>query len=148
MFFCSGSEAKFVRLGALNIDNKTNTQDFDVIKIMTHPGYTGTYYNDIGLLRLNKKAKSTPYVRPACLYPNFKINPSISEISTGWGWDSTDLFKSSLQYTTFESCKKTFGIEPHFLDQGILDTIQVCAVPQSTNPDTCKVSSSLEQRLC
>lgn len=129
-------------------NDQTETQDFTIIEIKKHPKHSFKQYDDIGLLKLNKKMQFTPYVRPACLYPDYKVNVS-SAIATGWGDvgffgdKSADLLKVTLRFASFEECNKTFEIN-HQLDKGIIDETQVCAGagPNDGLKDTCAVSDS------
>lgn len=77
-----------VRLGELNIQNSNdgaNPIDVVISEIIVHPDYVSTLrYNDIALLRLEKKVKFNNHIRPACLYNNDNIySPKVT--ATGWG---------------------------------------------------------------
>ncbi|XP_044735551.1 serine protease snake-like [Chrysoperla carnea] len=88
----SMGEAKFVRLGELDLQNENDDsepQNFIIIQIEQHPEYKEelNFYNDIALFKLNKKAKLTAYVRPACLWTKREIKSS-KAMATGWGQTS------------------------------------------------------------
>ncbi|KAF2896601.1 hypothetical protein ILUMI_09576, partial [Ignelater luminosus] len=81
-------EPEIVRLGEYSLLNKTdcmedsdvyecssNVQDLGIDQVIPHPQYQelGFFFaiNDIGLIRLNKSAEFTDYVRPICVpYPD------------------------------------------------------------------------------
>ena len=48
-------------------------QEFDVIELIMHPDYfmnsDGAPHNDIALLRLDREAELSPFVRTVCLPP-------------------------------------------------------------------------------
>lgn len=77
-----------VRLGELNLQKNNdgaNPVDYFVEETIVHPNYVSTSkYNDIALLRLNKKVELNNHIRPACLYNNDNIY-SRKVTATGWG---------------------------------------------------------------
>jgi hypothetical protein len=77
-----------VRLGELNLQNSidgANPVDVVISEIIVHPDYVSSLrYNDIALLRLEKKVKFNNHIRPACLHNKENINsPKVT--ATGWG---------------------------------------------------------------
>lgn len=62
------------------------SQDFDIERRVMHPQYTGTAQskNDIALLRLNRDAPYTDYIRPICLPVSGNSGVGLS-IVAGWG---------------------------------------------------------------
>lgn len=75
-------------MGDLNLEKTNdgaNPIEFLVDEIFKHPDYVSTSkYNDIALLRLDKKVKFNNNIRPACLYNNEKIYAR-KVTATGWG---------------------------------------------------------------
>lgn len=110
-FFLRGN-ATFIRLGELDYQNEnddSDPQNFTIIQIVQHPEYKEelTFYDDIALFKLNKKAKLTAYVRPACLWTKREIK-NAKAIATGWG-------RTSDSYMTESShlLKVTLSLIPH-----------------------------------
>ncbi|KAK3744449.1 hypothetical protein QZH41_012870, partial [Actinostola sp. cb2023] len=77
-----------VKLGEHHLNRNDGTeQEFTVSKIVVHPGYDRTSYdNDIALLKLNRPAKLNKAVSPICL-PSHGVSVSASTncYITGWG---------------------------------------------------------------
>lgn len=77
-----------MRLGDLDLQSDTDDaqpQDFLITERFANPTYAPPQqYGDIALLRLDRDAILTPYVRPICLQTGRDL-PSFSPIATGWG---------------------------------------------------------------
>lgn len=72
----------------MNTDTLVLPQDFGVELIIGHPEYQpNQFYNDIALIKLNKRATITKKVRPACLWQGNSINFT-DVIAIGYGHTS------------------------------------------------------------
>lgn len=143
---------KYVRLGDLQIENdhdEAQPQDFTVKERFRHPDFKApSQYNDIALLKLNRKARLNNYVRPVCLETRPTVTFSYKPTATGWGKTaflgdtSTALLKVALEYFTHAECDEAYksnrGIR---LRNGIVDSSQVCAGSHKESKDTCQVST-------
>lgn len=150
IFYCR-TTAKFVKLGDLNVkdnDDDRTSQQFNIQEIIKRPDYSvNSRYNDIALLKLDKPAKLSPFVRPACLQTNSQIGTK-KAIATGWGLTSFSgsgsdtLLKVTLEFFTANSCNNTFRREigSGKLINGIDDESQICAGSHTEEKDTCQVS--------
>ncbi|KYN28211.1 PREDICTED: trypsin-1-like [Trachymyrmex cornetzi] len=66
--------------------NESKTQDFQIEKVIKHPSYSTTNYdNDIALLKLKNAIKFQGPMRPACLPEKAKTFAGKKGIVTGWG---------------------------------------------------------------
>ncbi|KAF5276222.1 hypothetical protein FQR65_LT04027 [Abscondita terminalis] len=139
---------KFVRLGDLNLkldSDDEEPQSFKVTSIVRHPEYKPPiYYHDIALIKLDKPANFTEYVRPACLYTKQVLPEFPQPIATGWGKlgflsdTSDDLMKVTLHYYTIDDCKMAYSNAGELrLPNGISDDIQICAGGFQESKDTC-----------
>ncbi|KAI4459991.1 ovochymase-related [Holotrichia oblita] len=149
LFSKINGDVKYVRVGELDISSTTDDadpQDFTIKKIYPHPNYTRTSkYHDIALLQLDKPAKLTDYVRPACL--------AVSEVPTyifpqamGWGLTSLTgetakiLQTGYLAFVSYERCRNVYKTGIGYR-QGILEEFQVCADGGEVIRDTCQGDS-------
>nr|CAD7449683.1 unnamed protein product [Timema bartmani] len=145
--------ARWVRLGDLNLaetSDDARPQEFSVVDRLRHPGFkTPSHYNDIALLKLNRDAVFSGYVRPACLHTSLD-DPTNKAVATGWGlveWTddtgSNDLMKVSLPFVPTAQCnnsyKSLFGGRK--LSGGILGDSMVCAGEKLGGKDTCQGDS-------
>lgn len=77
-----------VRLGEHNLKSDNDGAqpvNYAIKKIFRHPDYNPpAKYNDIALLKLDRKVQFTKFIQPACLYTNdtFRVNKTVA---TGWG---------------------------------------------------------------
>lgn len=143
-----GVKPKIIRLGEQNlkrVDDGTETQDFSIELIIRHPLYkASSKYDDIALLKLERDALMTDFVKPACLWQTFSVNYTTA-IATGFGLTtdhgqrSDDLLKVSLNLIDNERCKTLFPMY-RALKNGIVDT-QICAGSESEERDTCNGDS-------
>jgi len=144
-------EPKYVRLGELVLNTEKDDakpEDLLINELFIHPGYNPpSKYNDIALLKMDRNASISTYVRPACL----NTNPTLTNkkaIATGWGKmghsasNSTHMLKVVLEYFTKAECnnsyKSNLGIK---LQYGIVDDSQICAGSHEQAKDTCEGDS-------
>lgn len=77
-----------VRLGDLNLernDDGAQPQVINIAQIIVHPNYKPPQlYNDIALIKLNRKVSFNKNVRPACLNVKREIDGK-KVTATGWG---------------------------------------------------------------
>uniref|UniRef100_A0A1S4GZD7 Uncharacterized protein n=2 Tax=Anopheles gambiae TaxID=7165 RepID=A0A1S4GZD7_ANOGA len=141
--------ATIVRLGELSLASSTDEafpEDYDIAERIPHPEYKQTsHYNDIALIKLNRKVIFSPYARPICL-PLQAAIPQKRAIATGWGAigfgleQSSALLKVTLDMFRFEECKDQF--EPtRKLRTGLNATTQLCAGSRNSTKDTCQGDS-------
>ncbi|KAJ3656686.1 hypothetical protein Zmor_015739 [Zophobas morio] len=105
-------EAQWIRLGALDLKNntETNRRTVKISEIYTHPNYKyPSYYYDIALFKMDKNYYG---YKPACLHPYYNL-PHENLQMTGW---------TSGSYSDTNSKKATLS-----LVHRILDKIQICA---------------------
>ncbi|KAF2899312.1 hypothetical protein ILUMI_06862, partial [Ignelater luminosus] len=143
-------EVKHVRVGDLQIGSDKDgaqPQDFTIIEIYRHPSYrNSSHYNDIALLKLNRKAELNNFVRPACLETRPSVNFNYHPMASGWGKtkflgdNNTTLLKVALEYFTHTECDKVYksSLRDIRLRTGINDTSQVCAGSRNESKDTCQ----------
>ncbi|KAE8744207.1 hypothetical protein FOCC_FOCC009127 [Frankliniella occidentalis] len=66
--------------------SETSTVDRKVARVIKHPGYSdSTFNNDIALLRLDRALEFDETLRPACLPPMGKSFTGLDGVVTGWG---------------------------------------------------------------
>ncbi|XP_044736800.1 transmembrane protease serine 9-like [Chrysoperla carnea] len=145
-------DAKYVRLGDLDYaddNDDASPQDFKIVQIEKHPDHSTSHYNDIALLKLNKKAEINAYVRPACLWTKREVEAKNNRaLVTGWGTTkffgvkSSQLLQAALSIIPHSECNSTYQKEER-LNQGVLDDMQLCAgaAPNESNKDTCQGDS-------
>lgn len=141
--------AKHVRLGEYDKNSKTDDArpaDFTVARIVSHPNYTSnSTYDDIALLKLDRSAVLSPYVRPICL-PTSRSIVEKRAIASGWGQvgfqgdRSEMLLKVNLELFTKSECSQIYGIDRRWR-QGLMDEKQICAGSHGDAQDTCEGDS-------
>ncbi|BES89004.1 serine protease [Nesidiocoris tenuis] len=140
----------FVYMGATQLHSKKG-QIFYVDETYPHYGYRPpSCYNDIALIRLTKKVKLTPQLRPACLPTEETIAqyPNNIVVATGWGRTASgeparNLQKVALKIMDTERCGDYYTDEAAtpVLRNGITSDL-ICAVGKTdTNQDTCQGDS-------
>ncbi|XP_077290897.1 transmembrane protease serine 9-like [Arctopsyche grandis] len=137
---------KYVVLGNEDLD-KYPEFIFNVIEKVIHPEYQPvSVYNDIGLLKMDKKVKYSEKIRPACLHVGNPVNDQ-KAVATGWGitdfeteTKSDALLKVTLEKFTHEECKQSYPIAKKSRD-GIRNTSQICYGSRSEVKDTCQGDS-------
>lgn len=121
----------------------------NVAESITHPGFKKpSKYNDIGLIRLDRKINFNRYMRPACLPDTFDTNtPKV--IATGWGetnyrgdGGSKTLLKLVFDLFTVSECNDTYRNDSPTaqLNRGIIHDVQFCAGTRANPKDVCQVS--------
>lgn len=152
LIFVFRGDVNFVRLGDLNLRTDTDDagpQDFVITNRIPHPDYQPpSQYHDIALLRVNRPAQITDYVKPICLQITHDLPPTYRPIATGWGriqygGDSSDhLIKVVLDYFSNEQCKEVYATASNRrLPNGIDDELQICAGGKNAEKDTCQVGN-------
>lgn len=79
----------FVRLGEQNLvrdDDGASPIDVDIQDFIRHPEFKRSrgLYNDIALIKMVRSVTFTNYIRPACLFDQFRVNAE-QAIATGFG---------------------------------------------------------------
>lgn len=149
---------KRVRLGDLDLNDDTDDakpQDFLVKDRIPHPNYKPTsHYNDIALIKLDRRANFTDYVKVACLPPSkIKIPEGLVASASGWGKIgftgelSSHLMDVDLNIIGHEECARSYeDYVSKRLAKGILEEFQMCAGHQE-GKDTCPVSFYCFERV-
>uniref|UniRef100_U5ESE3 Putative trypsin-like serine protease n=1 Tax=Corethrella appendiculata TaxID=1370023 RepID=U5ESE3_9DIPT len=142
-------DAKVARLGELSLNSTEDEafpEDFKVIETIPHPEYKASVrYNDIALLKLDRKVIFSPYIRPICLPQQAEIRQKRA-IATGWGKigyseaSSEILLKVTLDLFTHDECTTHFTPNRRLAD-GIIETSQLCAGSRDSSKDTCQGDS-------
>ncbi|XP_030369987.1 serine protease snake [Scaptodrosophila lebanonensis] len=146
---CATSGSKppdMVRLGAQQLNSSSEgQQDIKILIIILHPKYrSSSYYHDIALLKLTRRARLSDVVHPACLWqlPDLKIK---TVVATGWGRTeflgakSNTLRQVELDVIPQQLCKQLYRKERR-LPRGIIDA-QFCAGFLPGGKDTCQGDS-------
>jgi len=142
-------DAKYARMGIVDLEDDDHMQQFDVVETIPHPQYEEpSHYNDIGLVKLSKAAELNTWVRPACIYTN-QQSPSSNVIATGWGKtdfagaESPFLLRVILELYDQFKCNKTYRQEVGGtkLAEGIKDETMICAGHSKELKDTCQGDS-------
>lgn len=124
-------------------------QTISVESAIVHPDYiVSQMYNDIGLLKLTREIKFSPFVRPACLNTQFEFTEE-NVVEAGWGAleflgpKSPVMWKGKLDVFSVAECSSTWKIHRRKLPNGFNETQQLCAGFKS-QPDryTCGDSGS------
>ncbi|KAG5882467.1 hypothetical protein JTB14_014181 [Gonioctena quinquepunctata] len=142
--------AKWVRLGDLDISTDTDSTEPQLLSIkrsIPHPEFESpSRYHDIALFELEKEAKWTLFVAPACL-DTLRIHEEKQMIATGWGRTefsgdySNHLLKINLDLVSINVCQTYFSsIDRSALSHGIDDELQICAGGGPVQ-DTCQGDS-------
>jgi len=140
--------SKYVRIGVTNLKDRNHLQEFSVAERIRYPEYTpSSHYNDIGLIKVNKRANLNPYAVPACLYTDFRMKAK-KAIASGWGRTSftgitsDDLLKVTLDLFSQPFCNNSYRNQiSRKLNQGIKEDTQMCAGSTETEKDTCQGDS-------
>lgn len=142
---------KVVRLGEFNLkrsDDGANPVDYEISKIIRHPGYKWpAKYNDIALLQLKSKVQFSKYIRPACLNTEKSISSNIL-VASGWGriefaGDQSDiLLKVGLNVINNQLCNRLYRLETKkkSIPKGIAQSM-LCAGDLNGGKDTCQGDS-------
>ncbi|XP_055677527.1 uncharacterized protein LOC129786458 [Lutzomyia longipalpis] len=137
-----------VRLGEHNLLShlgNDDVEDFGIESLIPHPLYhTTSVYNDIALIKLNKRVKFKKNIRPACLSDEKNEN-HLGLIAIGWGdtsfsgTPSSILQEVALEYFSFDECSKDYP-PVRRMKKGLQHT-QLCAGSRSGEKDTCQGDS-------
>ncbi|XP_044259514.1 serine protease snake-like [Tribolium madens] len=136
---------RWVRLGDLDLatdDDDAQPQDFTVMQTHVHPKYKPPiHYHDIALVKLDRSARFSDYVQPACLHTERPVPGDMSV--TGWGKvdiagsPSSHLLKADIYFVNHTTCAAAHAsIKQTRLPNGIINDIQVCA-GHPEGRDTC-----------
>lgn len=138
--------ASHVLLGELDRESETDDAKPILIrieKIIIHPNFNGSAYDDIALIKLSSWIDYNEYIRPACLYVSDIVSVERGIVS-GWGRiNQNGVFETHLQQLEFQfnsnECDEMFS-KNHKLKRGIVNNNQICAKPVSVDHDACAVS--------
>lgn len=115
----------------------------NVLESIKHPDYKPpSKYHDIAILKLDKDAVLSPYVRPACLSTKPRVANKFS-VASGWGNTdyggevSEDLLKVTLEIFSNSECDQHYDRNRN-LQNGIVET-QLCAGSRNDSRDACQV---------
>lgn len=133
-------------MGTTNFATSPDTiQVIDVERIIIHPNFNNTAYDNIAVLLLKKNVTLGATIRPVC-FEKFENLTDKTLIATGWGVEtfastdpSKDLKKIQLTFTDYERCKKVFP-PTRKLREGISEEQHICAAPKYAGKDTCQVN--------
>lgn len=137
---------KYVRLGVTHINKPTSDdcpEDFGISERVPHPDYQSRfYYNDIGLIKLDRIVIFNPYIRPICL-PTSDVVPNVA-VAMGWGAlgplapKSDVLIKVRQAIYTYEECNSTYWYNfNRKFSRGIDMDTHLCAGSRNTIESTC-----------
>ncbi|XP_055636299.1 serine protease snake-like [Toxorhynchites rutilus septentrionalis] len=138
-----------VRLGELALDSTNDEafpEDYNIAELIPHPEYRQiSQYNDIALLKLDRKVIFSPYIRPICL-PLTGTLTNKRAIATGWGTigyseaTSPILLKVVLDMFGYDECAQQFEVNRKLKD-GLQEKSQICAGSRNSSKDTCQGDS-------
>ncbi|XP_058815645.1 venom protease-like isoform X2 [Topomyia yanbarensis] len=141
--------ATVIRLGELALDSSNDEafpEDFNIADLIPHPDYKqSSQYNDIALMKLDRKVIFSPYIRPICLPTDGDLG-NARAIATGWGTigygESTSamLLKVVLDMFPFDECVGHFDVNRRLKD-GLRQDSQICAGSRNSSKDTCQGDS-------
>lgn len=146
---------RYVRLGDLDYtthEDRSQYQDFHVSKAIRHPEFKPpSSYNDIGLLKLDRRAVLSDFVKPACLHIQNDIElPQAVLLVAGWGKTehlavkgSSRLRKAGVMPFSQETCSRIYGKDPRQLKAGIVEELQICAGSYFDVNNTCRVGAPI-----
>lgn len=143
-FYSELLPAKYVRVGDIDIStdkDDANAIQLLVVQLIQHPDYDRyTKYNDIALLRLEKKIAFNGFVRPACLADSFESTLDSKIIATGWGHTKwTGEGSSVLQKVSLDLFNHTICSYIYSNNLMISNETQICAGSFTSSNDTCTV---------
>ncbi|XP_049961612.1 serine protease persephone-like [Schistocerca serialis cubense] len=128
-----------VRLGVNNLTATADGADYGISEIVLHPSYRKRqYYNDIALLRLDRRVEFSDAVFPACLNTQDGDPPSFT--AAGWGATnaagtrlSSVLLKTTIYPRALSQCQNAYKDR---FPQG-MDSSVICAGDPQGKTDTC-----------
>ncbi|XP_060523287.1 serine protease persephone-like isoform X2 [Cylas formicarius] len=135
-----------VRMGVVNLRrDKVPPEDYDTLNTTIHPKYnTRTRHNDIAVVELSTRVKTSQYIQPACLYT--EDDDPLGLIISGWGQivagigdeRATQLQKATLAPVSISQCNITL-LSKSIGTSKIIVASQICA--WSDTSDTCQGDS-------
>lgn len=124
-------------------------QRIEISSIVIHPLYNSknnltTSKHDIGLIRLNEKAKFNDFVQPICIPPPKNTSEEQFDghdvlIVAGWGYNSTN--KESYEYKLTNNSKCENNVEK------MLKSDEICAVSQKSDNCDKRVGEGLTKKM-
>lgn len=140
--------AKYILLGATSLEFQKESfdcpEEHHIIERIPYPQYNSSLrYNDIALLRLNRRVTFNPYIRPACL-PTESLVPGYL---TAMGWGATSyatagsngLLEVQLSSFTHTECTDYFKNDEFKLNLGIVEETQLCSGSRNDGRSACGV---------
>nr|XP_022913217.1 serine protease Hayan-like [Onthophagus taurus] len=134
-----------VRLGDLDIASTTELaepQNFKIQEVFTPPDYDFvSFYHDIALIKLDRPAIYTKFVKPACLQSKFDLDHNNLSIA-GWGAKyygdkmHSYLQKAALYNLPAENCSRSIPAQPR-LANGFDEKLQLCGGDPISMADAC-----------
>ncbi|XP_017777359.1 PREDICTED: serine protease snake-like [Nicrophorus vespilloides] len=130
---------KFAKLGTVDLDSKT--EQMKIARMIRNPNFKPlSWYDNIGLIELEKPVEFSDSIRPACL------NTEDSDVkhtftATGWGLTgfngnpTSKLMKVALEEVDNADCNKHYEKNRKLVD-GIKAESQICAGGE--HKDTCQ----------
>lgn len=139
------------RLGDFNLkrnDDGAQPVNYVIVERIRHPDYKPpTKYNDIALLKLDRRVEFSDFIRPACLYTKdyFDVNKTVA---TGWGKIdfaeplSDTLLKVAISIIDNKQCNDLYSLDSptRELSRGIASSM-MCAGELRGGKDTCQGDS-------
>lgn len=120
----------------------------EIADVFVHPDFKyPRAYNDIGLIRLNRKIQFTKGIRAACLSTDNEISDNSSQlIVTGWGYEvgndlrqTEQIQRGLMKVINDEYCASKLGTDI-FFPKGVDKKTQICAEYLSPSNRNCSVS--------
>ena len=136
-------------LGVHNVSTRTtdnHVQQFEAQEIIAHPDFdTDILDNDIGLIRLKKKAVFTRYIRPICLPTRpdqrYLATEGRAGIVVGWGVTESGQSSSVLRELSLPVVSTKDCSDAYYSDHYQVTSSMFCAGRKRGRYDTCKGDS-------
>ncbi|CAG9863677.1 unnamed protein product [Phyllotreta striolata] len=122
----------FARGGITDINKRKHMQIRNIARTFLHPSIN-KFYNDIGLVEVDRPFDLNPYLRPACLYTQHDI-PQKTILASSWDmikFDNNKMLKITLDIFSTTECNTFY--EPFInrknsnVFKGIDDASMICA---------------------
>lgn len=100
-----------------------------------------SYYHDIALIELDGNVNLNGPIKPACLQTQKSLPEGHPKVSNWKLFNYTNKWLDTIEmiYVPFEDCKDAHKPQA-YLEGGVRDDWQICAVGKNRGADTCKVS--------